>query len=640
MINNIQELESQISYYATKYYLGEPEITDEQFDALVDQLRKLNPDSEVLKKTGWGFQVNGDKIKHQYGHVGSLDKAKSYKEIPDLFKNKTVYISPKLDGLSAVAYYDNGKLIKGITRGNGEYGKDITEKLKIIIGSEIDDKKFTGAVRGELIISESNWNQLQLKYKDLIAPRNFAAGIINRKDIDVDIKYIDFVVYKIIGQENKTTCINREAVLNWLKLNFKRYIPLYYYPILNESSWETFHKETFESFQKLGYGLDGLVLTLEDIQYLAHFEENRNLFDYIYTEIAFKFQSETATTIIKNIEWNLSRTQRLVPVANMNPVELSGAIIKKATCNNAKQVKDWGLGDGAEVVITRSNEVIPYIMQVIQEVDYDLPLNCPMCNELLVWDGVDLKCNNKNCLNLDYSDLQQWCEIIGETDGLQYTIMKQYLDHYKIATISDLYEEQTIVLADLNSRKLSITEEKIKLFFNKLYLDSINLEKALIGLNIPSLGEKTAKVICKNKALYTKLIEYGLYYETYSKENKQQLEYLLLDVVKEAKTEEILNQGRRLNHLKYIISRLLVSENILNEDIKYIAITGALQSMKRKDFEAYINKYGYELSTNLKKCIYLVNNDINSTSSKNKTAKELGIPIITEQEFLDILKKV
>lgn len=361
MENEIENLETQIAYYATKYYAGEPIISDDAFDALVDKLRSLNSHSKVLK-TGWGFEVNGDKVKHRYGHVGSLDKTKTYEDIPNRFKDKTIYISPKLDGLSAVVYYENGKLVKGITRGNGEYGKDITDKLRIILGSDIFDKKFTGAVRGELIISDSNWDILQHKYKDMIAPRNFAAGIINRKDIDEDIKYIDLVVYKIVGQEFKPTCNNREDVLQWLKLNFKHCIPIYYYPVLNESSWNAFHEQTFEAFKQLGYGLDGLVLTNPDIQYLAHYEDDHHLYDYQYDEVAYKgFEEESAIVKVRSIEWNLTRTQKLVPTVVFDPVELSGAILQRATGFNAKYIKEMNVIPGVEIEVCRSGEVIPYI---------------------------------------------------------------------------------------------------------------------------------------------------------------------------------------------------------------------------------------------------------------------------------------
>lgn len=355
--NNVEDLELYIMYQATKYYSdGISDISDEQFDMLVDRLRQLNPNSKVLK-TGWGFEVKADKVKHKYSHIGSLDKVKSYEEIPDRFKDRTIFISPKLDGLSAVAYFENGQLVKGITRGNGEYGKDITDKLRLILGKSIGDNKFTGAVRGELIISDANWDKLQTKYNNLIAPRNFAAGIINRKEIDEDIKYVDLVVYKVVGQENKDNIFNtREEMLQWLRLNFEKAIPLYYYPVLNFSSWETYHQQTFDDFRKIGYGLDGLVLDSPNVIY----DTTTN--GYIFDEVAFKFQAESTTTIVKEIQWELSRTQRLIPVAVVEPVELSGAIVERATCNNAKWVLNMGLKPGCVVEIVRSGEVIPKIL--------------------------------------------------------------------------------------------------------------------------------------------------------------------------------------------------------------------------------------------------------------------------------------
>lgn len=632
----INELEAKIKYYSEKYYSGQPEISDELFDSLVDQLRTLKPDSKILT-TGWGFEVNGNKIKHKYSHIGSLDKCKNYEEIPSRLKHKKIFISPKLDGLSAVAYYEDGLLVKGITRGNGIEGKDITEKLIKILGSEIKDKSFTGAVRGELIINKTNWQTILEKQPDLIAPRNYAAGIINRKDIDPDINYIDMVVYKIVGQENLPIKIDRNDILTWLSNNFKNCIPLYYYPQLNELSWKEYHLQTFELFKNLGYELDGLVLTNEEVIY------NYNTQGYLYDEAAFKFQADSQTTIIKEIEWTLSRTDRLVPVAIVEPVELSGAIVNRCTCNNAKMVQDLGLGQGAEVEICRSGEVIPKIIGIINPSDEDLPLQCPICKELLVWEGVDLKCNNPKCLNKAASNLQQWCESIGETDGLQYTIMSQYLQSYGIFNIDQLYEKQQIVLNDLNSRVLSITENKIKEFFIKLYIEPVDVEKALIALNIPRLGDKTSKLLADQNILVTNLAINAINKYNGFENAMLNVENKLLDLVKEATTSSILNSYDKLINLKYLYSPDFQSTRIafkqVLQDKQYIAITGSLQNMKRKDFEKYIEQYGYELSSNLKKCKFLVNNDINSTSTKNKQAKEFGVKIITEAECYELLSK-
>ena len=633
---DIKKLEQDIKYYAECYYQGHPVISDEQFDSLVDKLRELNPTSSVLK-TGWGFEVNGDKVKHKYTHIGSLEKCKNYNEIPDRFKNTKIYISPKLDGLSAVAYYEKGHLIKGITRGNGEYGKDITDKLKIIIGDVIRDLSFTGAVRGELIINSLNWNILSQKYDNLISPRNFAAGIINRKEMDEDIKYIDLVVYKIVGQDSTVKpFINRQQILAWLTHNFKNVIPDYYYPVLNEESWNMYHTQTFDTFKQIGYNLDGLVLTSNNVIY-----DSKHA--YLYDEVAFKFPAETTVTTIENIEWNLSRTNRLIPVAIVEPVELSGAVINRATCNNAKWVQDMQICIGSDIEIQRSGEVIPKILTVIETNgnEVKLPQNCPICNKPLEWNGVDLVCNNKHCPNIKLSDLEQWCEVIGETDGLQWTIMKQYLDMYGINSIESLYLRKGYVEEDLNTRQLSITDLKIKEFFKKLYEDKVGLYKLLLALNIPRLGDKTCKELSKHPAVCKELFTYVLFTSSFTSDDYRNIRCDILNIVKDATTESIFQNLNKVENVKWILesSNTRVDfKQVTTSSIKYVAVTGSLQTMKRKDFEKYIEQYGYELTSTLSKCEYLITNNPNSGSSKNKEAQKYNVPIITEQQFLEVIK--
>ena len=629
----VKALEEKIKYYAENYYQGNSLIPDETFDSLVDTLRKIKPDSPILT-TGWGFEVQGNKIKHKYTHIGSLDKCKTYKEIPDMFKvNQMIYVSPKLDGLSAVAYYKNGKLIKGITRGNGEYGKDITNKLIKILGNEIQDKSFTGGVRGELIISNSNWELLKQKYNDsdMIAPRNFAAGIINRDEIEEDIQYIDMVVYKVVGDESNKLR-NRHQVLEWLSQNFKHHIPELCIYITQD--WDSnIAVNIFNLFKQNGYNLDGLVLTLDNIQYT-----NNN--GILYTEVAYKFAAETVNTTVRDIKWTLSRLQRYVPVVEIEPVELSGARIERATGNNAKMIQDLGIGIGAEIKIQRSGEVIPKIVEVISPVESNLPTTCPVCNEALRWNGVDLVCNNKNCPNVKLSDLEQWCEVIGETDGLQWTIMKQYLDMYGINSIESLYLRRGYVETDLTSRQLSITDLKIKEFFKKLYEDEVSLYKLLMALNIPRLGDKTCKELSKYPSICKKLFSYVLCTSAYTDDDYRNLRCDIFNIVKEATTEAIFQNINKLQNAKWILNDSFVRvkfEQVSTLQTKYVAVTGSLQSMKRKDFEKYIAQFGYELTSTLSKCEYLITNNPNSGSTKNKEAQKYNIPIITENEFLSKL---
>lgn len=271
----------------------------------------------------------------------------------------------------------------------------------------------------------------------------------------------------------------------------------------------------------------------------------------------------------------------------------------------------------------------------IEESKY-LPTKCPVCGADLEWVGVDLKCNNKECPNVKLSDLQQWCESIGETDGLQWTLMKQYLDLYGIDEIEDLYIKQTFILNDLNTKKLSITELKIKDFFERLYVNPVPVERALVGLNIPRLGEKTAKLFKDKKPLVDRML---LFFLNMNPQDDNYIKTSLLDLVKDATTTSIYENQIKFTNLRFLYddsltkSRLQYEEQRLGEK-KYIAVTGALTKMKRKDFEEYISKYGYELTSNLKKCLYLVTNTPDSGSSKNKDAQKYGVEIITEENFL------
>lgn len=467
---------------------------------------------------------------------------------------------------------------------------------------------------------------------------------------------IDFVTYKVNGQERqegmeniffeldakgtypKTTCTNNDPtksnVIEWLRYNFKHAIPDITATIQKEGFIDLmnliFNNLTNpESNSYVDYELDGLVISSSNVIY------HKSDYSYIYDECAFKFASEEKETIINNIKWELSRTQRYIPVLEIEPVELSGATIHNVTGNNAQYLLDNGLGIGATISVCRSGEVIPKHMDTIEPSDVDLPEKCPICSHTLVWDGVDLKCAFKSCPNIEYSDLRQWCETIGETDGMAWVLMEQYLSKFGIRGIADLYCLETKEKIDNWSYlgDLSITDRKAVEFFAKLYLNEVDVEKALIALNIPRLGDKTAKDLAKEtdviKDIICNISGIGLISEiTVNK---------LLQVVKEATTKSIMeNQTTRLKNILYIASRIKYKE-MKNKEIVKVAVTGSLETMKRSAFEKYIEEYGYELSSSIKSCKYLITNNPNSGSSKNKDAQKYGVEIITERDFLSLL---
>lgn len=557
--------------------------------------------------------------------------------------------------MTGVFYYKNGKLIQAITRGNGQEGKDITDKALIIEGAEIDDKNFTGAVRGELEISKTNWNIIKDKYPEAKNARNLCAGWINSKNYDKEeIKLIDFVTYKVNGQERpegkeniffeleakgtypKTICMNNDPtksnVIDWLRYNFKHTIPDITATLKKDGFIDLMNRvfdnlTNPESDSYIDYELDGLVISSPDVIY------HKSDYSYIYDECAFKFAAEEKETTINNIKWELSRTQRYVPVLEIEPVELSGATVNNVTGNNAKYLIENGLGVGAIISVCRSGEVIPKHMDTLEPADVDLPEKCPVCGHTLIWDGVDLKCAFKDCKNIDYSDLQQWCTTIGETDGMAWVLMKQYLDKYEIYTLEDLYniKKGDYVITDLSSRAISITETKVKEFFENLYYNPITAEKALLALNIPRLGESTVKDIVRTNGLVDRLIlcaNKGYILDDIQKQ--------LLEVVKEATTKSLVENVKKLIHLNYIRERI-VGKETENKEIVKVAVTGSLETMKRSAFEKFIEEYGYELSSSIKSCKYLITNNPNSGSSKNKDAQKYGVEIITERDFLSLL---
>lgn len=350
------ELELKIKQYANAYYSGIAEISDEEFDALVDELRRTNPDSEILNSVGWGMDYEptyGAKVEHKYQVIGSLDKVKEVEDIPDY---AFPVLSAKLDGLSAVLYYNHGVLNKAVTRYKGTYGIDITNKILKVKNCTVLKDPFTGSIRGELVISNTNWELLKKSKPKYENPRNAVAGLINSKTVSDALKYVSFVTYNILGYENLTTDINQGSVYKFLVDNGFDVAPHEYenppYKFTNEKL-----KALYDKWNSI-YPCDGLVIGDMNLT-----RNNNNAI--MYNQISYKFQAESKTTTVIGIEWSLTRTGKIMPVVLVEPTKLSGATVRRCTGNNAKFIQDNKITAGTKVIITRSNEVIPKILSVL-----------------------------------------------------------------------------------------------------------------------------------------------------------------------------------------------------------------------------------------------------------------------------------
>lgn len=356
----IKQLEKLIPYLAEHYYAGDTLVSDEEFDKLTDELKSLCPESPILHKVGWGSEENSKgkiKVEHKYTTVGSLEKTREFDGIPKTFiNNKRILVSPKLDGLSMACYYVDGEFDKAVTRGNGKIGIDKSDKLRIILSRKNISlpNDFTGCIRGEILIPKNSWEIIKRTNSDANNSRNFAAGLINRDDNSSDLQYLDFVTYKVLGDEKRRFKTKTEVVEFLKDCGFDT---IWSKNIeITKDTWQNIAEELYNDVT-YPYQLDGLVMSSDIISY-----NDKNGIEY--DEFAYKFQSEQVWSKVTNIKWELSKNQRLVPTIQVEPIEILETIVSNITGNNAQWIKDREIAVGKEVLIEKANEIIPQIREV------------------------------------------------------------------------------------------------------------------------------------------------------------------------------------------------------------------------------------------------------------------------------------
>jgi len=355
------------------YSNGTSPLTDAEFDKLIEEERAENPNSPLLG-VGHGYDISltsGQKIEHKYGTVGSLPKCHNWDEFPKGLKDVIVCSTLKLDGLSCAMYYRDGVMYQALTRGDGQVGIDITEKIHKIAPDyvTIADKTFTGAVRGEILMSLKQFEEYSKTRDDTKNPRNTTAGLINAKEVSDDLKYLTVVVYTVIGIETTNSYpfplypfTDYTSMNKWLCENFSNVVKTSIYRYHNASEFdESMKVYRNEWYNK--YPADGIVITNNHIEFVP-----KDTGAYIkYASTAFKFKAESAETVVKGIEWNLSKTKNLVPVIQVEPIQLSGATVKRCAGCNALYILNNKISIGKKVRITRANEVIPKILEIQDE---------------------------------------------------------------------------------------------------------------------------------------------------------------------------------------------------------------------------------------------------------------------------------
>lgn len=625
-METIKLLERKIKKYSEDYYnKGESQVNDDEFDALVEKLRKLDPNNKLLTTIGKDSSGDFKKCKHVL-HMFSQQKAKNLEEFDTWMKKwshldkseegkKKFIVEHKLDGMSIELQYKNGKFVKGITRGDGKTGDDITVNVLKMKGVTKNIEGFTGAVRGEIVLFKDVFKK---SYKTLgfKNARNTACGLA--KNIRGEgCKDLTIIVYD-------SSMENKEEILDFLKENFEFVVEHKFFNTFG--GIKKYYMGVHEKRDSLDYDIDGLVI-------LCNVWDSKDLLrDHPEKQIALKFPPKEKITTIKNVIWSF-KGSIYSPVAILDPIKISGSLVSKASLCNPGIIEDLGLRIGSKVVVVKRGEIIPKIERVIEigegkKIIY--PKVCKICEEKLVYTKTKLYCENEECENRGIHQLKKWISTLGIKEFGNMTLESIY--ESKLATtISQLYKINVEDLAELKGdggKKIGM-KNATRAINNLHAINSIPLSKFIAGFDIELIGEKVVDLI--------KLDNLDDIFEITEED------LLKIKGIGEVKAKKII-KGLH-NHKKEM---LLVNKKIKIEKIKIEKIqtlknnltfcfTGKLDSLTRKEAEELVAKIGGKCKNTVTGVDYVVNNDTSSTSKKNIEAIKKGIKVIDEKEFLKIV---
>lgn len=647
MANNnerMAELIKLLNAASESYYAKDEEIMSNfEYDALYDELVLLEEESGVVlsnsptQKVGYESVDFLPKETHEKPML-SLSKTKSVDELSEWLGDNEGIISWKLDGLTVVLTYEDGTLTKAVTRGNGEVGEVITANAKtftnIPLKISFKDKLI---LRGEAVISYPDFEKVNAliendedKYKN---PRNLCSGSVRQLNSEVTAKrHVRIVIFSMVDADGKEFATRTEQ-FDFLKAQGFEVVEHY------KTDKEKVYDSVKEFATKIeGYEIpsDGLVLAYNDIAYGKSLGMTAK---FPRDSIAFKWQDETAKTVLREIEWSPSRTGLINPVAIFDTVELEGTSVSRASVHNLSVLEELKLGIGDEILVYKANMIIPQIAKNLTcSSKLAVPTECPCCGgkteERVVKEARSLYCTNPEC---PAKQIKRFSLFVSRdalnVDGLSEATLEKFIEEGFIKEYSDIftlseYKDQIVSLEGFGEKsyqKLIDSVEKAK---------DVSLANFLYSLGILNVGLSNAKVICKafgNDVLRILSLSRD--------------DLLSVDGIGDVIADSFVSffaDDKKSKEVKRLLELVRIKkEEAVEVDSelsgKTVVVTGSLfLYTNRKDLQAEIEKRGGKLSGSVSKNTFvLVNNDIMSSSSKNKTAKELGIPIVTEEEFVN-----
>lgn len=642
-VKEMKDLAQTLNHAAKVYYQGQDEVMSNfEYDRLYDRLVQLEKETGVILAGSptqkVGYEVLGElpKERHQ-SQMLSLDKTKEVGQLIEWLDGKEGLLSWKMDGLTVVLTYENGELVKAVTRGNGQVGEVITNNARVFqnIPLAIPHKRRV-VLRGEAVIPYSEFERInrelpeEEQYKN---PRNLCSGSVRQLNNEITAKrHVNFFAFALVtaegadfenSQEKKSLFLMEQGfdVVEYRRVTAEN--------IADTVAWFS------DKISSNDFPSDGLVLLYDDIAYgeslgaTAKFPRNA---------IAFKWADEIAETTLKEVEWSASRTGLINPVAVFEPVELEGTTVSRASVHNVSIVKQLALGIGDTIQVYKANMIIPQIADNLTRSGTVRPAEiCPVCKEptkIHDENGVEvLFCENKQCLAKKLKAISLFVSRDAmNIDGMSEATIEKFMDKGMLHQLGDLfrierYREEIVTMEGFGEKSY----ERLLAAVNEA--KHTTASRFLYSLGIPNVGPSNARMICKafgqdfdriRHATEEELIEIdgigGVIAESVvsffaEDENKRMIDDLLSVVVLEKENTE---DGNSMDGIQFVI-------------------TGSVNHFaNRNEVKELIESRGGKVTGSVTgKTDYLINNDSMSNSSKNKKAKELNIPILTEEEFIE-----
>ncbi len=642
-LERIKYLSDTLNEASKAYYVQDREIMSNlEYDSLYDELQALEQETGVVLSNSPTIHVGYEAVdelpkeRHETPML-SLDKTKDREALRDWLQGNKAILSWKLDGLTIVLTYREGRLVKAVTRGNGEIGEVITNNAKTFVNLPLGIP-FQGelTLRGEAVISYSDFEEInrgieeESKYKN---PRNLCSGSVRQLNNEITAqRNVRFYAFALVSAEGENFNNSREA--QFIFLEQQGFDVVEHYLVTEENILDIL--EQFE--QKVSshdIPSDGLVLTYEDIAYGQSLGRTAK---FPRHSIAFKWADELRETVLKEIEWSASRTGLINPVAIFEPVELEGTTVSRASVHNISILKGLQLGIGDHITVYKANMIIPQIAENLTcSNTVVIPKQCPVCGEETqvrqVNEVSSLYCTNEKC---PAKQIKAFTLFVSRDamniDGLSEATLEKFIDRGFIQEFADLFHlerhrDKIVELEGFGERSYQKLVDGVERARNT------TLPRVIYGLGIENIGVANAKMLCK-------YFEYDL-----KQMQEADVESLsAIDGVGEVIATAFVNYMQdedNLRKMNALMEELKIEVPKVEEGSQTLSglnfvITGSLKFFaNRNDLKEIIEQKGGKVTGSVtSKTTCLINNDVASTSSKNKKARDLGVAVLSEEDFM------